>query len=186
MAEQSDRSEERIPFLNKADANGQSAVVVAVSAPDKVPRKSSLVLGNSRSRFQVAKVDFANIPEAGDDGGEVENKPSGNSNAGGGGVGGGGGGGTQSPTYNSIDYSTYDTRYMRSLRHYTREPLPRASHYRDVRSIHRHLDRPTLDDLLNNTYDSERYKVSGIKTNANFRSAMSNSNRKRVFTSFHI
>lgn len=53
----------------------------------------------------------------------------------------------QSPTTGSG--STYDTHNIRSLRHMTREPLPRAAHYRDVRSIHTHLDRPTLDELHN-------------------------------------
>ncbi|RWS30581.1 solute carrier family 12 member 2-like protein [Leptotrombidium deliense] len=147
MDADNEQNEEKKPFLNKSNDSATNAKITVL------PRKSSLVVGNNRSRFQVAKVDFANIPEAsisetGDD------KSS--------------GAGTQSPSHHSIDYSTYDTHNVRSLRHYTREPLPRASHYRDVRSIHRHLDRPTLDDLLHNRYnasdDKYKYRVSRALT----------------------
>lgn len=42
---------------------------------------------------------------------------------------------------------TYDTRYAKSLRYYTREALPRLDHYRDIDSVHAHVSRPTLDEL---------------------------------------
>lgn len=43
--------------------------------------------------------------------------------------------------------NTYDTRNVRSLRHYTRDALPRAEHYRNILSLHGQLCRPTLDEL---------------------------------------
>ena len=38
---------------------------------------------------------------------------------------------------------------MKSLRHYTREPLPKAAHYRNTLSLHTHQNRPSLDELHN-------------------------------------
>ena len=43
--------------------------------------------------------------------------------------------------------SSYDTQYLKSLRNYTREPLPRAAHYRNTLTMNTHHDRPTLDEL---------------------------------------
>lgn len=47
------------------------------------------------------------------------------------------------------DPNTYDSRSIRSLRHYTHEALPRLDHYRNVHSLHAHFPRPTLDELHN-------------------------------------
>ena len=41
----------------------------------------------------------------------------------------------------------YDTRNLKSLRHYTREALPRVDHYRNINSVYGHQSRPSLDDL---------------------------------------
>ena len=50
------------------------------------------------------------------------------------------------------DYSVYETKYQKSLRHYlTREALPKESHYRNLNSLVDGSARPTLDDLHNNT-----------------------------------
>ncbi|CAG0914745.1 unnamed protein product [Notodromas monacha] len=48
---------------------------------------------------------------------------------------------------------TYDTRYLRSLRHVTMEAFPKENHYRDLMSIARGGGsfRPTLDDLHGST-----------------------------------
>jgi len=43
--------------------------------------------------------------------------------------------------------NSYDTKNLKSLRHYTRDALPRADHYRNILSVHGHLSRPTLDEL---------------------------------------
>jgi hypothetical protein len=43
--------------------------------------------------------------------------------------------------------NSYDTQYLKSLRYYTREPLPRAAHYRNTLTMHTHHDRPSLDQL---------------------------------------
>ena len=49
---------------------------------------------------------------------------------------------------------------MRSLHQYTREALPRLDHYRNVMSVHGHMDRPTLDELHNATLSLLPEKVS--------------------------
>lgn len=41
----------------------------------------------------------------------------------------------------------YATKNLKSFRHYTREALPRADHYRNVESVHGFMARPTLDEL---------------------------------------
>lgn len=41
----------------------------------------------------------------------------------------------------------YDTRNLKSFKHYTREALPRVDNYRNILSIHGHVERPTLDEL---------------------------------------
>lgn len=43
----------------------------------------------------------------------------------------------------------YNTHNMKSLRHYTREPLPKVAHYRNTLSLHTHQNRPSLDELHN-------------------------------------
>ncbi|RWS15025.1 solute carrier family 12 member 3-like protein [Dinothrombium tinctorium] len=44
-------------------------------------------------------------------------------------------------------YSQYDTKNLRSFRYYTREALPLADHYRNILSVHGHMQRPTLEEL---------------------------------------
>ena len=41
---------------------------------------------------------------------------------------------------------SYDTKYAKSFRHFTREALPRMDNYRNIMSIHAAY-RPTLDEL---------------------------------------
>lgn len=41
------------------------------------------------------------------------------------------------------------TQHLKSLRHYTREPLPKVSHYRNTLSLNTHQNRPSLDELHN-------------------------------------
>ncbi|KAH9370384.1 hypothetical protein HPB48_006698 [Haemaphysalis longicornis] len=94
--------------------------------------------GKKQSRFQVAKVDFA-VEKHSD--GESSNEED---------------GGDQDPEGQPLDGQswnacTYDTHNVRSLRHYTREALPRLDHYRNVMSVHGHMERPTLDELHNAT-----------------------------------
>lgn len=50
-------------------------------------------------------------------------------------------------TFGNNSTTMYDTRNLKSLRHYTRDALPRADHYRNILSVHGHLSRPTLDEL---------------------------------------
>lgn len=57
------------------------------------------------------------------------------------------------PSHHS--HSTYDTRYLKSLRHMTREALPRIDHYRNILSVTGSAYRPTLDDLHNATITGE-------------------------------
>ncbi|XP_067144436.1 solute carrier family 12 member 2-like isoform X2 [Centruroides vittatus] len=112
-----------------------------------------------QSRFQVAKVDFVNettpLTHASRDDGDGE-KTNGSENGRG-----------QSPTHHST-YNTYDTHNIQSLRHYTREALPRLDHYRNIMSVHGHLNRPTLDELHNATLtmsqDNKRYSYKQVKS----------------------
>ncbi|OQR79445.1 solute carrier family 12 member 2-like [Tropilaelaps mercedesae] len=97
----------------------------------------SAVKGGKQSRFQVAKVDFAKGSK------DEDRHSSSDEDDHAGGHGGGGGG-----VYSN---SSYDTHNMRSLHHYTREALPRLDHYRNVMSVHGHMNRPTLDELHNAT-----------------------------------
>ncbi|KAG8198108.1 hypothetical protein JTE90_020931 [Oedothorax gibbosus] len=87
-------------------------------------RKTSL----TSSRFQVAKVDFASdTPKCkfSTDVDEAERQP----------------------LTEQTASAAYDTHNVRSLRHYTREALPRADHYRNVMSVHGQMNRPTLEEL---------------------------------------
>ena len=43
--------------------------------------------------------------------------------------------------------NSYDTKNLKSLRHYTRDALPRADHYRNILSVHGYMSRPTMDEL---------------------------------------
>lgn len=112
-----------------------------------------------QSRFQVAKVDFVNettpLTHASRDDGDGD-KTSGSENGRG-----------QSPTHHST-YNTYDTHNIQSLRHYTREALPRLDHYRNIMSVHGHLNRPTLDELHNATLtmsqENKRYSYKQVKS----------------------
>ncbi|CAN8005615.1 unnamed protein product [Ixodes hexagonus] len=85
-----------------------------------------------QSRFQVAKVDFA-VEKHSDDEDDEERSDE------------------DQPDGQSWNACTYDTHNVRSLRHYTREALPRLDHYRNVMSVHGHMERPTLDELHNAT-----------------------------------
>ena len=61
-----------------------------------------------------------------------------------------------SPDSNSNTHgrpSIYDTKYLRSLRHYlTRDALPRETHYRNLGSIAEGRSRPTIDELRDESY----------------------------------
>ncbi|XP_054715236.1 solute carrier family 12 member 2-like [Uloborus diversus] len=99
----------------------------------EMERKTSLT-DPKISRFQVAKVDFAaDTPKCkfADDSDAAERQPLTDPNQANG----------------DSDGERYDTHNVRSLRHYTREALPRADHYRNVMSVHGQLNRPTLDEL---------------------------------------
>ena len=50
-------------------------------------------------------------------------------------------------TYGNNSTTMYDTRNLKSLRHYTRDALPRIDNYRNILSVHGHLVRPTMDEL---------------------------------------
>ncbi|XP_077514331.1 sodium chloride cotransporter 69 [Amblyomma americanum] len=94
--------------------------------------------GKKQSRFQVAKVDFAvdekhSDGESGNEEDDDDQDPDGQ------------------PDGQSWNACTYDTHNVRSLRHYTREALPRLDHYRNIMSVHGHMERPTLDELHNAT-----------------------------------
>ncbi|KAH7963427.1 hypothetical protein HPB52_021154 [Rhipicephalus sanguineus] len=87
-----------------------------------------------QSRFQVAKVDFA-VEKHSD--GESSNGEDDDLDQDGDGQ----------PDGQSWNACSYDTHNVRSLRHYTREALPRMDHYRNIMSVHGHMERPTLDEL---------------------------------------
>ena len=61
-----------------------------------------------------------------------------------------------SPDSNSNTHgrpSIYETKYLRSLRHYlTRDALPRETHYRNLGSIAEGHLRPTIDELREENY----------------------------------
>lgn len=99
-------------------------------------RKTSL----TSSRFQVAKVDFASdTPKCkfSNDVDEAERQPL-----------------TEQTTS-----AAYDTHNVRSLRHYTREALPRADHYRNVMSVHGQMNRPTLEELHHPSLSTSPHQV---------------------------
>lgn len=101
------------------------------------------------SRFQVAKVDFAADTPKNKyvcDADAAERQPLADQNQ---------------VTSGSDGDLSYDTHNVRSLRHYTREALPRADHYRNIMSVHGQLNRPTLDELHNPSLTlSPDHKVS--------------------------
>lgn len=103
----------------------------------EMDRKLSLT-DSKQSRFQVAKVDFAaDTPKNkyACDSDAAERQPLAEQ--------------SQATGGSDYDISSYNTHNVRSLRHYTREALPRVDHYRNVMSIHGQLNRPTLDELHN-------------------------------------
>ena len=57
---------------------------------------------------------------------------------------------SQNNTYTTVNESTATKQASKSLRHMTREALPRLDNYRNILSIHVG-HRPTLDELHNNT-----------------------------------
>ena len=67
---------------------------------------------------------------------------------------------SQNNTYTTVNESTASKHATKSLRHMTREALPRLDNYRNILSIHVG-HRPTLDELHNNTIHE--------KVNLNFR-----------------
>ncbi|XP_064474706.1 solute carrier family 12 member 2-like [Ornithodoros turicata] len=102
----------------------------------------------SRSRFQVAKVDYVNEALATDD--EIASSESPNCVI---------TGASMSPT-DPANYTTvYDTANVKSLLQYTHEALPRVDHYRNVMSVHGHISRPTLDEL----HYSGRGSTAGLR-----------------------
>ncbi|XP_054160523.1 solute carrier family 12 member 1-like [Oppia nitens] len=93
---------------------------------------ASAVNGQNQSRFQVAKV-------SDDDNGDDDNNSSDDTIHDMATIGG---------HHMTVDYTTtYDTKNVKSLRYYTREALPRVDNYRNILSVHRHMTRPTLDEL---------------------------------------
>jgi len=82
------------------------------------------------SRFQVAKVDNGHVGTINEtQEGPINSSPN----------------SVHQMSHHTNTY--YDTRNLKSLRHYTREALPRVDHYRNVNSVYGHQSRPTLDDL---------------------------------------
>lgn len=64
----------------------------------------------------------------------------------------------------TLSYGTYyDTKNIKSLRHYTREALPRVDHYRNVLSVHGHLSRPTMDELHASHANQTEFKVNLVE-----------------------
>lgn len=93
---------------------------------------NSVMDQNNSGRFQVARasVDFAEAPVV-----NVVPPVDVNGEAG-------------SNSSQGRQSTQYDTRYLRSLRHYlTRDALPRESHYRNLGSIAENQLRPTLEQL---------------------------------------
>lgn len=90
-----------------------------------------------QSRFQVAKVDFAVEKHSDDESSNEEDDHDQDADG--------------QPDGQSWNACSYDTHNVRSLRHYTREALPRLDHYRNIMSVHGHMERPTLDELHNAT-----------------------------------
>lgn len=91
---------------------------------------------NKQSRFQVAKVDFVNenpMMIGGDPDGDENGVPLDRSDS------------MNSPSI--THQSSYETKNLKSMRHYTREALPHADNYRNILSLHGHAERPTLEEL---------------------------------------
>ena len=92
--------------------------------------------GNNSSRFQVAKVPLSDVKSDEDNDDHDLSQDTINS--------------IQRKGHQmSVDYTAtyYDTKNVKSLRHYTREALPRVDNYRNIMSVHAHMTRPTLDEL---------------------------------------
>lgn len=99
----------------------------------------------SRSRFQVAKVDYVNEALAPD---EDDAKPECILTS-----------ASVSPTELTAYATVYDTVNVKSLAQYTHEALPRVDHYRNIMSVHGHISRPTLDEL----HYSGRGSTAGLR-----------------------
>lgn len=55
------------------------------------------------------------------------------------------------------DAGSYDTHYLKSLRHYlTRDVLPKDSHYRNLDALVESSSRPTLDELHGTNRELEK------------------------------
>lgn len=105
--------------------------------------------GNPKSsRFQVAKVDFVNENPMMIGNGDEDEDPLDRHDS------------LNSPTV--THQSSYETKNLKSLRHYTREALPRADNYRNILSVHGHAERPTLEELHSTLTDGSHAKVGTL------------------------
>uniref|UniRef100_A0A646QDL3 Solute carrier family 12 member 3 n=1 Tax=Hemiscolopendra marginata TaxID=943146 RepID=A0A646QDL3_9MYRI len=107
---------------------------------------------NKQSRFHVAKVDFAasannpillNKNETLTEEEETLISPN--------------------QTTNHSESTNYDTHYLKSLRHMTREALPRIDHYRNVLSVHA-ANRPTLEELHSDSVIENKGQDEKVQT----------------------
>uniref|UniRef100_T1JEV4 Bumetanide-sensitive sodium-(Potassium)-chloride cotransporter n=1 Tax=Strigamia maritima TaxID=126957 RepID=T1JEV4_STRMM len=92
---------------------------------DMSEEKKEAQVDKGQSRFHVAKVDF--VGDQTNDERDNENNDD-----------------NQMTTHSGS--TNYDTHYLKSLRHLTREALPRIDHYRNLMSVHA-ANRPTLEEL---------------------------------------
>ncbi|GAB6029314.1 solute carrier 12 [Chamberlinius hualienensis] len=120
---------------------------------------SQMIDLDRQSRFQVAKVDNSNRMTSNASNGGLPPPPPGSADG--------------MDNHNQLDddqathhshrsHSTYDTHYLKSLRHMTREALPRIDHYRNILSISGAAHRPTLDDLHNQTITADSKESKDI------------------------
>ena len=130
---------------NKCQLSNSRRFHLKQSSPPPPPKMSASILrksvsieksttdGQHQSRFQVAKVSDEQSCDNGiDSNGDTIRDMATSA--------------THQSHNQSVD-TNYDTRYAKSLRHYTREALPRVDNYRHILSVHRHMTRPTLDEL---------------------------------------
>lgn len=89
-----------------------------------------------KTRFQVKKIDF-NLSDQKKDKEEEQSSTHSTES------------GEQTEELGDKNGASYETQYLKSLRNYTREALPRVAHYRNTLTMHTHHDRPTLEELHN-------------------------------------
>lgn len=126
------------PFLNSEQL--EESLKTAVGEDDETGAELEQQQ-EKKTRFKVKKIDFTMRDKSGDKsesaGAGKERKSS------------------QQSTNSSANASQagseneYNSRAQQSLRHYTREPLPKVAHYRNTLSLHTHQNRPSLDELHN-------------------------------------